>query len=102
MLKGKVADEAHLNAWQSFVYTVENMSKNSQVFWEVNFYQDRTEEHMRLKQSLMHPSPHYTFDALQNSWVGERSVMGHFGVLLDMVHDPITKYSSIFGITRAL
>lgn len=103
MMKSTVVDDAHFEFWRVYVYTVgETKQKNSQVFWELNFYQDRQEEHTRLKQSLMHPSPHYTFDALQNSWVGERSLMGHFGVLHDLVHDPITKDSSIFGITRAL
>ena len=103
MLKSKVVDEAHFEFWRDYVYTVgETKPRNSQFFWELNFYQVRQEEHTRLKQSLMHPSPHYTFDALQNSWVGERSTIGHFGSLPDLVHDPITKDSSIFGITRAL
>ena len=103
MLNSGIVDEAHFEFWRVYVYTAgETKPKTSQVFWELNFYQDRQEEHTRLKQSLMHPSPHYTFDALQNSWVGERSRMGNFGDIKDLVHNPVTKESSIFGISRAL
>jgi hypothetical protein len=102
MLNGKVTDEAHFKAWQTFVYASEGKQKNSQAFWELNFYQDRAEEHIRLKQSLIHPSPHYTFDALKCSWVGERAKMGHFGNINDLVHNSSTNTSSVFGISRAL
>lgn len=99
-----VQDSNLLSTWKTFVDTTEHQSrqKSSQGCWEANYYHERVEEHMRLKQSLFHPSHHYTFDALKKSWHGTRSEMGPFGDIAGRIHTPSTATSSIFGIELAV
>jgi len=94
-------DRELLQTWASYVDHV-GQKKSSQAFWEANFYNDRFDEHMRLKQSLIHPSRHFTMDALKNSWHGVRTTLGPFGSSFDMIHNPTKDTSSIFGIASAM
>ena len=97
-------DEALLQSWINFtVKGDDGRKKTTESFWTSNFYQDRNDEHLRLKTSLHHPSHHYTFRALRHSWLGERSHMGPFGTFYEeeVLHNTNSNTSSVFGISTA-
>jgi len=102
MRDSKVVPMEYVEAWKDFIDPEDSRNKSSKHYFDANFYEKRTEEHLRLKLSLMHPSSHYTLDALENSWRGVRSKMGHFGSITDLMYDPDSKTGSIFGIKQAL
>jgi hypothetical protein len=90
--------------WVDYTIRVDGgRAKSTESFWCSNFYQDRLEEHLRLKTSLQHPSHHYTFGALKNSWYGERSRMGPFGNFYegDLLYCVVEESASVFGISMA-
>ena len=91
-----------VEAWRDFIDPADGRNKTSKHYFDANFYEKRTEEHMRLKLSLMHPSPHYTLDALDHSWHGVRSKMGHFSDITDVIYDPDSNTASMFGIKMAV
>ena len=95
-------NEQLIDNWASFTDKSDKKGKTTQAYWETNFYNDRADEHMRLKQSLMHPSYHYTLNALYNSLHGVRSTVGPFGEISDLLHRPAMNTSSIFGIELAV
>ena len=93
-----------INDWAGYVVEVERngRQKTSLSYWASSLYNERSEEHLRLKQSLDHPSHHFTLSALQKSWTGARSTMGPFGEIegTKLLHLPGAE-SSVFGIRFA-
>ena len=93
-----------INEWAGYVVEVERngRQKTSLSYWASSMYNERSEEHLRLKHSLVHPSHHFTLSALQKSWNGFRSTMGPFGEIegTKLMHIP-GALSLVFGIRFA-
>jgi len=94
-----VTDQNDFEKWANFKSIKGNgRSKNQRAFWEYAFYEDRRDEHYRLKWSLAHPSRHFTQQALDDSWQGVRNSFGH----IQMPRCLRTRNSPhIFGIVEA-
>jgi hypothetical protein len=96
---GIAADVKDFDKWTNFISNkgkdTVGRPKSQKQFWEYSFYEDRRDEHYRLKWSLAHPSRHFTNEALDDSWLGIKTFEGHIEAPDQLRPEPL------FGIVTA-